>query len=98
MPDGRLAELHWSPSLGESVLVADDMPVLSDDQSYELWFVRDDVPISAGVFEAPDEGTATAMLQGTMEPGDLVALTIEPSGGSPSGQPTTAPIVVFLTT
>lgn len=97
MPDGRLAELRWSPSLGEAVLVADDMPVLSDDQSYELWYVREGVPISAGVFEAPAEGTATAVLQGAMELGDIVAVTIEPAGGSPDGKPSSDPIVAITT-
>lgn len=96
MPDGGVAEVHWSPSLGEAVFVAEDMPTLDADQSYELWFVRDGAPISAGVFEAP-EGAATAVLEGDMKAGDIVAVTVEPAGGSPTGEPSSDPILAIET-
>ena len=65
-------------------------------QAYELWFVRGDAPVSAGVFEADDE-TTTALLDGEMQPGDAIAVTVEQAGGSPSGAPTTDPIIVIPT-
>jgi anti-sigma-K factor RskA len=48
------------------------------------------------VFEAPD-GSSTEILEGTMEPGDTIAVTIEPQGGSPDGKPSSEPIVAIPT-
>jgi len=94
--DGGTATAHWSESVGKAVLVSDGLPAISDDESFELWFVRDDSAISAGVFDVTD-GTATAVLDGAMQPGDAIAVTVEPAGGSPAGEPTSDPIVVIPT-
>lgn len=93
---GGEATLHWSASLGEAVLVSDDLPEISDDRTYELWWLRNGEPISAGVF-ATDGGDATALLDGEMQAGDAVAITIEPEGGAPGGIPTGSPIVAIAT-
>jgi anti-sigma-K factor RskA len=96
LSDGGEATAHWSPSLGEVVFVSEGLPSLASDQTFELWFVRDEGPISAGTFAA-DDGTATALLAGEYEPGDVIAVTVEPSGGSPSGEPTSDPILAIAT-
>ena len=96
LSDGAVATAHWSESVGKAVLVTDGLPALADDQSYELWFVRDGAPISAGVFATAD-GSTTALLDGSMEPGDVIAVTVEAAGGSPTGQPTSDPIVAIAT-
>ncbi|PCE14774.1 hypothetical protein AUC47_15520 [Microbacterium sp. SZ1] len=96
LADGGTATAHWSASVGEAVLVADGIASLPDDQDYELWFVRGDQPISAGVFEAQD-GEATALLSGEMHEGDVIAVTIEQAGGSPDGSPTTDPVIAIPT-
>jgi anti-sigma-K factor RskA len=96
LTDGGEATAHWSSSLGEVVFVSDGLPALAGDQTFELWFVRDEGPISAGTFAA-DDGTATALLAGEYEPGDVIAVTVEPSGGSPSGEPTSDPILAIAT-
>ena len=97
LQDGGDATAHWSGSLGKAVLVSDGLPVLSDEESFELWFVREGTPISAGVFETDDDGEATAVLTGEMHAGDVIAVTVEQAGGSPSGQPTSDPIVAIPT-
>ena len=78
------------------MLVSDGLPTIADDESFELWFVRDGAAISAGTFTSED-GTATALLDGAMEPGDVIAVTVEQAGGSPTGQPTSDPIVAIET-
>lgn len=93
---GGEAEVHWSPSLGKVVLVADGLPDIDDGRTFELWFVRGDTPVSAGTFEV-DGDTATALLDGAMEPGDVIAVTVESAGGSTTGQPTTDPILAVPT-
>ncbi|MDT0117530.1 anti-sigma factor [Microbacterium sp. PRF11] len=97
MADGTVATAHWSPSTGRSVLVADGMPELADGTTYELWFVRDETPIAAGTFKPGPDGNATAELVGEMHVGDIIAVTVEPDGGSPDGTPSTAPIVAVAT-
>ncbi|WP_458042376.1 MULTISPECIES: anti-sigma factor [Bacteria] len=97
LADGGQATVHWSESVGEVVFVSDGLPTLSDDQSYELWFVRDSGAIAAGVFEAGGDGDATALLAGSMSPGDIIAVTVEPAGGSPTGEPTSDPILAIPT-
>ena len=88
------ATLHWSDSVGEAVLVANGLPDVDDDRTFELWFVRGDGAVSAGTFDA-SSGDATALLSGDVEPGDVVAVTVEQRGGAPDGAPTTDPIVTI---
>jgi anti-sigma-K factor RskA len=62
-----------------------------------MWFVREGgEAVSAGVFEA-QAGTSTEILDGALEPGDTIAVTVEPEGGSPTGQPSTDPIIAIPT-
>jgi anti-sigma-K factor RskA len=97
MADGGVVTAHWSASTGQSVLVTDGMPALSKEQTYELWFVRDDTPIAAGIFSTDADGRATAILQGQFHSGDIIAVTVEPAGGSPDGTPSSAPVVALAT-
>lgn len=96
LDSGATATAHWSGEVGKAVLVASGLDDPGAGKSYELWFVRGDQPIAAGVFDA-DDGEATALLDAPMEAGDVIAVTIEQEGGSPSGSPTTDPIIVIPT-
>jgi anti-sigma-K factor RskA len=96
LDDGGTATAHWSASAGKAVLVADGIPSPGDGQTYELWFVRGDAPVSAGVFDV-DGGDATAVLAGDMQAGDAIAVTVEQAGGSPTGLPTSDPVIVIPT-
>lgn len=93
---GGTATAHWSDSLGKAVLVTDGLPAIATDRVFELWFVRDGGAKPAGVFTAAS-GDATAALTGAMQAGDTIAVTVEQAGGSPSGKPTTDPIVAIPT-
>lgn len=96
LADGGSATAHWSASTGTAVLVTDGIPEAADGETYELWFVRGETPIAAGVFDT-DGGSATAVLAGEMHSGDVIAVTVEQAGGSPSGQPTSDPVIVIPT-
>lgn len=95
LPEGT-ATAHWSPDLGKAVLVTDGIAQPDTGMTYELWFVRDGAPVSAGVFDV-ESGSAVALLQGDFHSGDVIAVTLEESGGSPSGQPTSDPVIVIPT-
>ncbi|GAA2963377.1 anti-sigma factor [Microbacterium schleiferi] len=95
---GGESTLYWADSVGKAVIVSDGLPQIADDQSYELWFVRgDESPIPAGAFAASGQRTETWILDGEMEPGDTIAITIEPAGGSPTGEPTSDAVVAIPT-
>ena len=95
---GGTATAYWSVSLGQAVVVTTGVESAPRGETYELWFVREDgTPVSAGQFDTDQSGSATAALDGTVETGDVIAVTVEPDGGSPTGQPTSEPIVALPT-
>ena len=66
------------------VLVAENMPPVPEGKTYETWLLRGGVPKPAGLFQPRDEGDAAAPIEGPLEGAEAVAVTVEPSGGSPA--------------
>lgn len=69
--------------------VATVVPVLGappEGRSYEMWHLREGAerPYSLGLL--PDEPALSQVVNA--RPGDTVAISLEPMGGSPTGQPT----------
>jgi anti-sigma-K factor RskA len=95
--DGGVVTARWSPSLGQAVVVTDGLPELTDDQVFELWVLRGEDVTSAGTFEPGPGGETVALLEGSFEQGDTIAMSVEPAGGSPTGLPTTDPLVAITT-
>jgi anti-sigma-K factor RskA len=91
--EGGTATLVWSGDLGKSVLVVNGLPQLPSDKTYELWYIDEAGPVSAGIFDTGADGTGWGVLAGAMDAGDVVAVTIEKAGGS-GGTPTTDPVLV----
>ena len=92
--DDATATLVWSGELGKSALLVDGLGSLPTDKVYELWYIGEQGPVSAGTFSAAN-GTTWRVLDGAMSAGDKVGVTVEPQGGSK--QPTTDPIMVIDT-
>jgi anti-sigma-K factor RskA len=59
-------------------------------KTYEAWVIRGSAALPAGVFKGG--GTVELTLTQTAKPGDKIAVTVEPAGGSK--KPTTTPIAV----
>ena len=74
-----------------SVLVAENLPPAPEGKTYETWLLRGGVPKPAGLFQPRDEGDAAAPIEGSLEEAEAVAVTVKPSGGSPT--PTEEPIL-----
>jgi anti-sigma-K factor RskA len=72
---------------GNATLFAHLRP-LPAGKTYEAWVIRGSVALPAGVFEGG--GTVELKLTQTAKPGDKIAVTVEPAGGS--RKPTTTPI------
>jgi anti-sigma-K factor RskA len=78
---------------GRAVLVLDSLEPAPSGKTYELWIVPGgDITAAnpAGTFPGRD-GAAIVGLEGTVADGDVVAVTVEDTGGVDA--PTTAPIV-----
>ncbi|HEX6955156.1 MAG TPA: anti-sigma factor [Agromyces sp.] len=88
----------WSEQLGRSAILAEGLPEVGDDETYELWYIdasgEELAATPAGLFD-PDGGAAYVVLDGEFEPGLLIGITVEPAGGSDA--PTTEPIVAVET-
>ena len=88
---GGSATLMWSNELGSSAFIADGLKKLESGKTYELWYIGSDGPRAAGTFTIDKNGSAWRVLDGEMKGGDVIGVTIEPSGGSKA--PTTAPVI-----
>jgi anti-sigma-K factor RskA len=77
-----------------AVLAGAALPALPDDRTYQLWIVRGQQVTSAGLGPAGSAagGRWSRLVEG-VRPGDVVAVSVEPSGGS--AQPTTTPLVTL---
>ena len=73
-------------------MVLTNVPAAPAGKTYQAWFIAGGKPTSAGTMAPGADGNVVA---GGMEPVPgtaVIAVTVEPSGGS--DQPTTAPIIV----
>jgi len=89
---GGTATLYTSGS--QAVLLAAGLPRLPNGRAYQLWVVRPNQVVSAGL--APSTaagGQAWNQLVTGVGRGDAVAISVEPSTGS--AQPTTTPVAVL---
>ena len=82
--DGGAAALVVAPS-GDAALVVRKLAPAPEGKDYEIWVFEDGTPRRAGLFERP----GAALLTRPVEPGQMVAVTLEPDGGldAPSGSP-----------
>lgn len=79
-----------------AVITAAGLPAQADAQVYQLWVVSAAGFRSAGLLPGSGGGAATSpVLADDVQPGDQLAITIEPAGGT--RQPTTNPIAAIHT-
>jgi anti-sigma-K factor RskA len=87
------ATLLWSDKLGLSALAMDGASEAPSGHVYQLWYIDNKGARDAGIMTASVDDGSWQLLDGTMNVGDAVGVTIEPTGGSKI--PTTDPIVVI---
>jgi anti-sigma factor RsiW len=61
---------------GRGVLVLDALDSAPDGKTYMAWIVEGETPVAAGAFLGRDDRDLVA-LDGTVDPGDVVAVTLE---------------------
>jgi anti-sigma-K factor RskA len=72
---------------GNATLFASVAPAPAG-KTYEAWVIRGKMALPAGIFKGG--GTVNLTLSQDARPGDVIAITIEPAGGTKA--PTTTPI------
>ena len=93
---GGTATVHWSDELASAAVTVDGVTALPGSKTYEMWFIgTDGTPRPAGTFNTDDSGDQWGVLDGDLQPGDTIGLTVEPAGGSTT--PTTTPVVAVTT-
>lgn len=103
-PGAQVAILHGSgpaagvsgfaafPPTGTGYMVLTDVPAAPSGMTYQAWYIVDGTPTSAGTMTADADGNVVAAGLQPMSGTDVVAVTVEPAGGS--DQPTSQPIIV----
>jgi anti-sigma-K factor RskA len=79
MPDAEI-KVFWNAETKQVHVSVGKLPELGEDQQYQLWALKDDQPIDAGVFEVNAGGIVQPLK--TIAAADKWAVTIEPKGGS----------------
>ena len=79
----------------EAVITASGMPTPSDARVYQLWVMSGGTARSVGLLPGSSARATSPVLADDVQPGDQLAITIEPAGGTK--QPTTIPIVSIHT-
>lgn len=89
--DGEAAERAKLLTGGDqATFVATGIEEAPSGKTYQLWFIENGTPVSAGTFD-PRDGVAVLRVPREFLSGSAAAVTIEPTGGSDN--PTTEPIL-----
>lgn len=84
--DDFSATVAWRPGGQEAVLLAERLPELPADQTYQLWVIQGDQPLDAGIFQRSADGTVTLIFEPPqpLDEASAVAISTERAGGSPT--------------
>lgn len=97
-PTSSYASLVWSTGATNdtwiALLSAHELPVLDPEMVYQLWLVRGDYRVSAGLFTVNEGGDGQFLFYAEEPIGsfEAIGITPEPMGGSEA--PTSPPVVV----
>jgi anti-sigma-K factor RskA len=80
------------PAGGTGYMVMTNVPAVPSGMTYQGWYIANGTPVSAGLMEADSNGTVVASGLQPVPGTSVVAVTVEPDGGSK--QPTSQPIIV----
>lgn len=87
---GGFGKVIWDPVSQRALLQVSNLPAVPSDKDYQLWIIKNNQPISAGVFAVNDPTRDNFFkieeLADDEQPADAFAITMEPKGGMP--QPT----------
>ena len=83
--------ITYLPEQEIAVLAVENMEPLPTSQTYQVWTISNGATTSAGFLNVSDSGRGASTISGHLSDGEIIAVTIEPAGGS--AQPTTTPVL-----
>ncbi len=89
-----IGTVFWDAQAGSATLISDQLTALSPAETYQLWLIDGAQVNSAGVFAVGETGETVYTFDGAqvLATGQLIAISVEPAGGSPA--PTRDPLAV----
>lgn len=88
-PDGY-GKIIWDSEKQQALLQVSNLPNVPDDKDYQLWIIRNNKPVSAGVFSVHNQADRFFKIEQMANVDEksmnAFAVTMEPKGGMP--QPT----------
>jgi anti-sigma-K factor RskA len=78
------ARYVWSPQYETGVLLANNLPILPLDLTYQLWLVQGEQMTPVGTFRPLSDGTARLVIDDPhlADQAEKLVITVEPPGGS----------------
>ncbi len=87
--DGTGSALYFAEE-NTIIVVADGVDPLDDSRTYQMWAIVEGDPVSLGIMSADDDGHLSSVIPFDVVGSDLIAITVEPAGGSI--EPTSSPV------
>ncbi len=86
-PEGY-GKIIWDPENEQALLQVSNLPPVPADKDYQLWLIKDNTPMPAGVFTVNETDEASffkieEMPEANRESANAFAVTLEPEGGVP---------------
>ena len=75
-----------------AVLLMSGLPVLTDDETYELWVEQDGAVLGVGTFRGDERGLAAVAIDASLRGIRQAMVTVEPAGGS--SQPSAGEVIM----
>lgn len=90
---GAYATVLCNPAQAEGLILAESLPPLPTDQTYQVWLIKDNQRVSGGLLQPDSRGASTLLFRAPEPMGafDAIGITQEPAGGSPA--PTSPPVI-----
>jgi len=88
------AKVFIQPDRRRALVFFHDLPANAADKSYQLWIIKGDQPVSAGIFDVGRDGRASLSVENLPVDTEIkgLAVTLEPKGGV--AQPTNTRFIV----
>lgn len=71
-------------SAERAMLTITGLPPLAAGKTYQVWFISGNTPTGAGLFTPNPDGSWSGLVTGNLADAQAIAISIEPSGGSPA--------------
>jgi anti-sigma-K factor RskA len=81
--------VFFAPKSRSALITVANLPALASDQDYQVWLIRDGVPLPSSVFDTAVTGDGRLIVTSDepFEAYQSVGITVEPAGGRPTPNP-----------